>query len=218
MNHRTHLMSLAIAAILQLAPPKSLPQSVLPDTPAGKQVAAYVSAFNADENEMREFIRTHWTPDALKSVPLEPRIERYKQMRRDLGTLRLHRVLNSTETSISTVMRSEKNEWLEVRFGFDDTPQRAVAWISIQQIDDPDQPPVPPATSVEDMLSRTASYFDSLAAIDQFSGVVSIARNDLILFTHAYGYLDREKRVPNLTVTKFKGDGRNSNGMARRSR
>ena len=44
---------------------------------------------------------------------------------------------------------------------------------------------------------------DSLAKLDQFSGVVLVARNGAPLFEHAYGMADRESKRPNDLETSF---------------
>jgi len=44
---------------------------------------------------------------------------------------------------------------------------------------------------------------DSLARLDQFSGVVLVARNGAPLFEHAYGMADRESKRPNDLETSF---------------
>ena len=152
---------------------------------------------------MRAFVETWWAADALMSVPVDTRMERYRQMRQDLGTIRFYRVESASDTILSTIVRSEKGEWLEFRFGFDSSPRRAITWISVQEADDPDQTAVTPAVSVADLLNRTASYVDSLTALDQFSGVVMIAKEDSVLFLKAYGFADREKKIPNRTDTRF---------------
>ena len=152
---------------------------------------------------MRAFVETWWATAALMSVPLETRMERYRQMRQDLGTIRLYRVESPSDTILTATVRSEKGEWLEFRFGFENSPKRAIAWISVQEGDDPDQPAVTPAISVADLLSHTASYVDSLAALDQFSGGVMIAKEDSVLFLKAYGLADRAKKIPNRTDTRF---------------
>ncbi len=202
----SHLMSsffLFIAILIPQAHAQSQTQTGVPDTPAGRHVTAYLSAFNAGEAEMREFIKNHWAPDALRSVSLETRLERYNGMKKNLGSLEFRRLLDDAETSISTIMRSEKEGWLEITFSFDDSPQHAVTRISIQPTDDPDQAPVRRSASVADMLTRVSAHMDSLTALDQFSGVVAIARNDSFLFHRAYGYLDRERRLPNREDTRF---------------
>lgn len=152
---------------------------------------------------MRAFVETWWAAEALMSVPLDTRMERYRQMRQDLGTIRLYRVESASDTTLSTIIRSEKGEWLEFRFGFDSSPRRAITWISVQEADDPDQPAVTPAVSVADLLNHMASYVDSLTALDQFSGVVMIAKEDSVLFLKPYGFADREKKIPNRTDTRF---------------
>ncbi|MGA9115726.1 MAG: serine hydrolase domain-containing protein [Bacteroidota bacterium] len=200
------LRSPFICFILFLVPPallQSQPRAGLPDTPAGRHVTAYVSAFNAGETEMREFLKNHWAPDALQSVSLEARLARYNDMRRNLGSLAFHRLLDDTGNALVTIMRSERAGWLEVTFSFDDSPPRAVTRISIQPTDDPDQAFVRRSASVADMLTRVSAYMDSLTALDLFSGVVAIARNDSFLFHRAYGSRDRERRLPNHEETRF---------------
>jgi D-alanyl-D-alanine carboxypeptidase len=44
---------------------------------------------------------------------------------------------------------------------------------------------------------------DSLAKIDQFSGVVLLAKNGQSVFQHAYGMADRERRIANNPETAF---------------
>lgn len=181
----------------------ALSQSPLPKTPAGERVSAYIAAYNAGEKEMRAFIESGWAAEALKSVPVDVRMQRYRQLRQNLGDIRLYRVVATSDSSLSTIIRSEKEGWFEFGFGFENSPKRAISWISVLQTDDPDQPAVAPEASVDDLLTHTASYVDSLTALDQFSGVVLIAREDSILFSKAYGFADREKKVPNRPDTRF---------------
>jgi hypothetical protein len=151
-------------------------QPQLPRNPAGERVSTYIAAYNAGEKEMQAFIETWWAAEGLTSVPLEMRMERYRQMRQDLGNIRLYSVESVSDTSLSAIARSEKGEWLEFRFGFENSPRHAITWISVREADDPDQPAVTPAVSVADLLHQTSSYVDSLTALDQFSGVVTIAK------------------------------------------
>jgi D-alanyl-D-alanine carboxypeptidase len=203
MNRSSSVVTLLTLIVALLPLQAALAQPQLPQTPAGERVSAYITAFNAGEKEMRAFMETWWSTQALMSVPLDTRMERYNQMRKDLGTIRLYRVESANDTLFSTIVRSEKGEWLEFRFGFDKSPKRAIVWISVQEADDPDLPAVTRAASVADLLTQTASYVDSLTAADQFSGVVLIGRGDSILFMKAYGFADREKKIPNRIDTRF---------------
>ncbi len=55
----------------------------------------------------------------------------------------------------------------------------------------------------KDLVARLGSVLDSLSAADEFSGVVVLARGDSRVFARAYGYADREKRLPNRLDTGF---------------
>lgn len=50
---------------------------------------------------------------------------------------------------------------------------------------------------------RLAKTLDSLTALDQFSGVVLLAKDGAPVFEHAYGMADREARRPNDVETAF---------------
>ena len=50
---------------------------------------------------------------------------------------------------------------------------------------------------------RLAKSLDSLAALDQFAGVVVLAKDGAPVFEHAYGMADREARRPNDGETAF---------------
>jgi D-alanyl-D-alanine carboxypeptidase len=203
MNRPLCILLLFILALIPALSTDAVSQGQLPPTPAGERVSAYITAYNAGEKEMRAFVKTWWAAAALMSVPLDTRMERYRQMRQDQGTIRLYRVESASDTVLSATVRSEKGEWLEFRFGFENSPRRAITWISVQEGDDPDQPAVTPAVSVADLLSHMASYVDSLTVLDLFSGVVMIAKEDSVLFLKAYGFADREKKIPNRTDTRF---------------
>src|SRR5258708_29990008 len=50
---------------------------------------------------------------------------------------------------------------------------------------------------------RLAKSVDSLTALDQFAGVVVLAKDGAPVFEHAYGMADREARRPNDGETAF---------------
>ncbi len=203
MNRFLGIVSILLLTVILLPSPDAFSQSQLPRTPAGERISAYIEAFNAGDKDMRAFIESAWAAEALNAIPVDVRMERYKQLRQELGTIRLYRVVEASDTALFTIIRSEKEGWLEFEFGFDGSTKRAITWISVQETDDPDQPAVAPAASVGDLLTHMASYVDSLTALDRFSGVVLIARGDSVLFLKAYGFADRERKVPNRPDTRF---------------
>jgi D-alanyl-D-alanine carboxypeptidase len=57
--------------------------------------------------------------------------------------------------------------------------------------------------SQTELVRRMRTSVDSLARIDQFSGVVLLAKNGQSVFQHAYGMADRERRIANNPETAF---------------
>ncbi|MFN2400422.1 MAG: serine hydrolase domain-containing protein [Gemmatimonadaceae bacterium] len=57
--------------------------------------------------------------------------------------------------------------------------------------------------SEAELIRRLTKSADSLAALNQFSGVVVVARNSTPVFERAYGMADRESAIPNTVETAF---------------
>jgi D-alanyl-D-alanine carboxypeptidase len=55
-----------------------------------------------------------------------------------------------------------------------------------------------------DALKAVAARADRLAGEDELSGAVLIAKDDRVLFGHAYGLADRKRRIPNTIRTRFR--------------
>jgi D-alanyl-D-alanine carboxypeptidase len=60
-----------------------------------------------------------------------------------------------------------------------------------------------PAISQTELLSRLTKSLDSLAGLDQFSGVALLAQDGVPVFERAYGMADRDARRPNDVETAF---------------
>lgn len=60
-----------------------------------------------------------------------------------------------------------------------------------------------PPLSQEQLVARLGAALDSLTRRDDFSGVVVLAKGGKPVFEHAYGFADREKKIPNRVDTGF---------------
>ena len=64
--------------------------------------------------------------------------------------------------------------------------------------------PIPPAhLPQQELLTRTREFVQQQVSEDKFSGVVLIAKNGEPIFEQAYGFADREHRIPNTLQTRF---------------
>lgn len=89
-----------------------------PSTLAGRTAAAYIEAFNSgDPEKIRAFETTYRAASALADRPVEQRLERYEQLRKDLGTLRVDSVQDGGPQDVAlTVQSSTKGDWVVMSF------------------------------------------------------------------------------------------------------
>ena len=64
-------------------------------------------------------------------------------------------------------------------------------------------PPINRSMTPVEIEKQLDAYFAKLASDDQFSGVALVARDGVPLFFKAYGFADREKKIPNTIRTRF---------------
>lgn len=177
----------------------------LPQTPAGRHVAAYIQAFNAGESAMREFFTGHTAKDALQKTPVETRMERYKQMHDRLGSLELQKLVESRSDFVSVVARTENGPFVRLDFQFELAEPFGLLGIRVEAMEDAGEENVPAAAKKnnDELLAAVKEYGRQTSEAGEFSGVILVAQNGVPLFEQAYGYADREKKVPNRVDTKF---------------
>ncbi len=190
-----------------------VPQStVLPDTPQGRLVADYVKAFNSgDEKAMGEFITSNVAASALQQRPLDKRLEVYREMRGNIGTLDVRRVVSAKDNEVVVLARTKEGEWRELSFMLEPTPPHKLMGIRVQDAEAPstgggDKAPAPatPATMTEaELVESLDKQLSQVVAADEFSGTVLVAKKDNVVFQKAYGLASKEYNVPNRLDTKF---------------
>jgi CubicO group peptidase (beta-lactamase class C family) len=181
-------------------------QPSLPATDAGKHVAAHLQAFNAsEEKSMSEFFLAHTAKEALQRNPVEQRVSRFRQMKQRLGSLTLVKVLDASETLVSALLRTKDGGLVQLDYEFEPNSPHGLLGIRVQDVEDAPriQPTVKPSGSITEALTATEGLLDSLAQADEFSGVALVASNGKVIFEKAYGFADRDTKVPNRIDTKF---------------
>ncbi|NUO80270.1 beta-lactamase family protein [candidate division KSB1 bacterium] len=182
-------------------------ENKLPDTPTGKIVAAYLSAFNSGEaNKMQAFQSEHFAQAVLQRRTNEERRQMYERIYGDLGALELYRVTETADRAITIQTQSQKGEAAEFRFEFEPQPPYKITGIRVElmpaeALAENDNTKLP-ATAAE-LLVQAKAYLEEQARADEFSGAVLIARNGNILLQEAYGFASREHEAPNRIDTKF---------------
>lgn len=174
----------------------------LPQTQTGKQVEAYIKAFNSGEPAMREFFVHHTAKDALQYIPLEVRLNRYRQMHNRLGSLELRKVIESRNNFVSIIVRASSGQLVKLEFQFEPAEPFSLIGIGVEDIESEDVQANHKKDNSE-LVEAVKEYAQKISKADEFSGVVLVAQNGKPLFEEAYGYADREKKIPNRVDTKF---------------
>jgi len=184
----------------------------VPDTPQGRLVTAYVKAFNSgDEKAMSEFITNNVAASALQQRPLDKRLEVYREMRGNIGTLDVRRLVSAKDDEVVVIARTKEGEWRELAFMLEPTPPHKLMGIRVQDADAPstggmEKAPAPatPATMTEpEMVEALDKQLSQVVGADEFSGTVLVAKKDSVVFQKAYGLASKEYNVPNRVDTKF---------------
>ena len=183
-----------------------LPSQALSDTASGRRVEAYLKAFNAGEAAMKAYFESNASKESLQSVPVETRLVRYRQMRERLGTLEVRKVVVVRADSVSIEARGSNGPSVSMEFLFETGDPFLLLGIRIMDLAGAGEGGPPPADPKKDdaaLIAAVKAEAEKLAAADEFSGVVLIARNGSPIFQAAYGLADREKKIPNTTGTRF---------------
>jgi hypothetical protein len=95
--------------------------SEVPKTKAGECVQAYVAAFNAGEQAIREFESARRSEAALKERSVDSRVESYRSLKQQWGTLKVHCVVDAEgEERIGVLIQTTPSaQWLACDFQFD---------------------------------------------------------------------------------------------------
>jgi CubicO group peptidase (beta-lactamase class C family) len=192
----------ALAAVPKQTPPQ--PQAGT-DKPALAVLKAYVEAFNANvAGTMRAFLGAHLADAAIREIPVEQRLVRFRSAKGQLKSLEMLRVVSDSASEASILTKSAAGEYVFLRANVEKTPPNKLLSLTIELVDDPDEIVAPdPKANEKEFAAAVREFLEAETRADTFSGVVLVANQDRIIFHEAYGLADREKKVPNRRDTKF---------------
>jgi CubicO group peptidase (beta-lactamase class C family) len=193
---------LVLTIIALIAGLSGILHAQMPDTPQGKTVRAFIATFNSgDDTAMRQFFLDNVSKEGLADRPADVRVERMRMIRRDVKSLTLLKVLDTSATSMAVLAKSGKDETLTLTFNFDPTLQHKFVSLGIEMGEQ--EPTGGPPMSKKEFLKAVEHRVDAAVREDKFSGAVLIAHGNSILLKKAYGNADKRFNVPNRTDTKF---------------
>jgi CubicO group peptidase (beta-lactamase class C family) len=174
----------------------------MPDTPQGRQVAAYLEAFNSgNEAALASFVRENATPIGPGGSDLDTRVRSAQGFYNATRGLNVLTVETPAPAEVAIVAQLRLTEqWRRMTFMFDDSSPPRLGGIRIEPADPPAALPKPAAQPLDAALD---AYMARQVAADQFCGVVLVARGGKPVFASAYGLADKDRNVPNHVETPF---------------
>jgi len=173
-------------------------QAQFPDTPVGHECAAWLENFNrGDRESYRAFLEKNY-PSRLKDL------DRDLDFRGMTGGFEFKKLEDSTPAKLSALVQERASDQfarltIEVEAG---EPHRITS-LDLNAIPRPAEFSLP-RLSQADLIAATRKDIEKAVASDQFAGSVLIAKDGNPIFAEAYGFADREHKIPNTLKTRYR--------------
>lgn len=173
-------------------------QAQIPDTPAGRQLSAWLAAFNnPDHQALRHFLEVN-APDRLGEI------DRTFDFRERTGGFDFKRIEESKPTRIAVLAQERASDQIaRIAMAVDSAEPHRITSLAIEAVSRPADMAIQ-RLSEDALVAALGPKLEQSAAADHFAGAVLIVKNGQPLFQGAYGQADRERHVPNAIDTRFR--------------
>src|SRR5688572_19737741 len=177
-----------------------------PETTSGKLARDLVGAINADDQAVARFFADHLAADVRGTKSAEKYERMMLKLREQSGGVVLQKVLGTSERSAQIILRAQK---IPHSVGLELITDGSTHIRSMMF-----HPMPPPEGARPKPLSKSKvepalvpklieEHISETAALELFSGVVLVAKDDRILLHRAWGMADRDRGISNRTDTRF---------------
>ncbi|MDQ6634528.1 MAG: beta-lactamase family protein [Gemmatimonadota bacterium] len=197
------MRTLKIASVALLLTLAGAARAQVPPTPAGRQLAGWLEAFNSDRPEdLRRFLAAN-APAATQERLLQPTAATF-DFRERTGGFDFRTADSSTATRLSALVQERGSDQM-ARLTISvqpEAPHRITA-LSIMAVPRPPEFALP-RTSEAELTTALRAKLAADAAAGAFAGAVMLAKDERVVFDGAYGLADREQRIANTLETQFR--------------
>jgi CubicO group peptidase (beta-lactamase class C family) len=211
MPHRVRFLLMTLALIVPLASLSSrsrgagAEEAKLPDTPAGRQLSAWLRAFHTGEADaLRRFMTEQFAASAAQQGPPEERAIRGAALYRDTRGFAIRRVERSSDTEIALLVETKlTEEWFRLELQVEPAAPHRITNFSVRPAMRPLDAGPQEKPSDREIAAKLDAYLKKLVDADLFSGGVLVARDGKPVYKKAFGFASQAYRVPNRVDTKF---------------
>ena len=174
------------------------PQADSPNSPAARQLHAWLDAFNSgDRAVFLAFLDKNY-PDDSK------RIDGLLRFRAMTGGFELKKIEKSDDTHLSAFLKEHgSDQFARIEIEVDPAEPHQIKKLDLNAVATPAEFALA-RMSEEQAIAALRSEIDRQVAADHFSGAVMVAKNGKTVFSGAYGLADREKKIKNDVNTRFR--------------
>lgn len=167
-------------------------------TPAGRQFAAWLAAFDSgDRATLLAFFEKNY-PERVKQI------DDVMEFRAMTGGFELKKTEQSTLTKYAALVKEkDSDQFARLTMEVDEAEPHKIKGVELRACPTPAEFKVA-RMSESDAIAGIKKLAEERAAIDKFSGAVAISKNGKTLIEQAYGLADREKKTPNGVQTQFR--------------
>ena len=177
--------------------------AVLPDTPAGKQLAGWLHVFAAgNQKEFTRFIAERYTKALLDQDKAHDRADRQGRLYLDARSFDVRSVEKSTPQEVIVLAQAKLTAlWYRLTMKVESESPHRITEYTWQRIP-------PPAGAQQklterELVTQIAAFMNKLAGVDAFSGTLLVAKDGRPIFRRAYGLASKAHNVPNRLDTKL---------------
>jgi CubicO group peptidase (beta-lactamase class C family) len=177
--------------------------------PGGGLAEALLRAINEPDKSTRErFVETNFSAAALKETPAQEYLRLFEKLRVQSGGLEFARVADTSPTMLVFDVRSRVEAHVAriVLVLSGQNPVKICDFMIMPGARSELLPPLPlpkAKLSVAELAKEIELRVERPTSLDEFSGVVLVARGDRPLFHKAYGLANQDFQVANRLDTKF---------------
>jgi len=189
----------AAVAVEDSSDPQNLAaRAKIPDTPAARQFAAWLAAFNRDDKTALQQFLTQNFPSRAGEVGME------MGFREQTGGFDFMQAGESTATKFSGMVKERgSDQFGHFTIEVEPADPHHIVSLELRVIPRPAEFPLPRLSEAA-ALEALRDKIEQEVAADRFSGAVLVAKNGKPIYSAAYGLADREKKIPNTLTTKFR--------------
>jgi CubicO group peptidase (beta-lactamase class C family) len=177
----------------------------LPDTPASKQFADWLEAYNTGQREtIRQFVQDHFEKPPKGPLPIDTITDRHYGRYRNAQGYELKKIAASKEDSITAIVQEKRNGfWTEIRTIVTPKPPHHILGFGIRSIEVPEDLLPAQKLTEEEIRTKVEALIKKMAEADTFSGTILIAKDGKPIYEHASGLASRVWNIPNRIDTKL---------------